>query len=151
MSCKESTSHSPHGSTSDAEPSLEFTTEESRPANQISPEVPPAAQPVPTSASTPESVTETTEFTEEPSVESKEEKEGMLSLLVILFCLNEQNSVLIAPHSAHFSGEFKLFFVSTFFFFYWSALKYLKDTCCENAILIGITHYFDLLSSFKLL
>lgn len=73
---KESTSHSPHGSTSNAEPSLEFTTEESRPANQISPELPPAAQPVPTSVSTPESITETTEFTEEPSVESKEEKEA---------------------------------------------------------------------------
>ncbi|XP_058636912.1 aspartyl/asparaginyl beta-hydroxylase isoform X2 [Onychostoma macrolepis] len=73
---KESTSHSPHGSTPDAEPSLEFTTEESRPANQISPESPPAAQPVPTSVSTPESITETTEFTEEPSGESKEEKEA---------------------------------------------------------------------------
>ncbi len=104
MSCKESTSHSPHGSTSNAEPSLEFTTEESRPANQISPELPPAAQPVPTSVSTPESITETTEFTEEPSVESKEEKEGMFSLLVMLFCLNKHNNILIAPHSAQFSG-----------------------------------------------
>uniref|UniRef100_A0A8C2ELY3 Un-named hu7910 n=1 Tax=Cyprinus carpio TaxID=7962 RepID=A0A8C2ELY3_CYPCA len=54
----------------------EFTTEESRTANQISPESPPATQPVPTSVSTPESITETTEFTEEPSVESKEEKEA---------------------------------------------------------------------------
>uniref|UniRef100_A0A672MRC6 Aspartate beta-hydroxylase n=1 Tax=Sinocyclocheilus grahami TaxID=75366 RepID=A0A672MRC6_SINGR len=42
---RESTSHSPHGSASDAEPSLEFKTEESRPANQISPELPPATQP----------------------------------------------------------------------------------------------------------
>uniref|UniRef100_A0A671P462 Aspartyl/asparaginyl beta-hydroxylase-like n=1 Tax=Sinocyclocheilus anshuiensis TaxID=1608454 RepID=A0A671P462_9TELE len=73
---KESTSHSPHGSASDAEPSLEFKTEESRPANQISPELPPTTQPVPTSVSTPESITETTEFKEEPSVESKEEKEA---------------------------------------------------------------------------
>uniref|UniRef100_A0A9J7YNT4 Un-named hu7910 n=1 Tax=Cyprinus carpio carpio TaxID=630221 RepID=A0A9J7YNT4_CYPCA len=55
---------------------LYFTTEESRTANQISPESPPATQPVPTSVSTPESITETTEFTEEPSVESKEEKEA---------------------------------------------------------------------------
>lgn len=70
---KESTSHTPHGSTSDAEPSLEFATEESRPANQISPELPPAAQTVPSSVSTPESITETTE---EPSVDSKEEKEA---------------------------------------------------------------------------
>ncbi|XP_016398217.1 aspartyl/asparaginyl beta-hydroxylase-like [Sinocyclocheilus rhinocerous] len=73
---KESPSHSPHGSASDAEPSLEFKTEESRPANQISQELPPATQPVPTSVSTPESITETTEFKEEPSVESKEEKEA---------------------------------------------------------------------------
>uniref|UniRef100_A0A671P4F5 Aspartyl/asparaginyl beta-hydroxylase-like n=1 Tax=Sinocyclocheilus anshuiensis TaxID=1608454 RepID=A0A671P4F5_9TELE len=73
---RESTSHSPHGSASDAEPSLEFKTEESRPANQISPELPPTTQPVPTSVSTPESITETTEFKEEPSVESKEEKEA---------------------------------------------------------------------------
>lgn len=78
MSCKESTSHSPHGSASDAEPSLEFKTEESRPANQISPDLSPATQPVPTSVSTPESITETTEF-KESSVESKEEKEGMLA------------------------------------------------------------------------
>ncbi len=112
MSCKESISHTPHGSTSDAEPSLEFATEESRPANQISPELPPAAQTVPTSVSTPESITETTE---EPSVDSKEEKEGMLSLLanttlyVVLF---KQNNVLIAPHSAHFSREITKCFVS---------------------------------------
>ncbi|XP_050970085.1 aspartyl/asparaginyl beta-hydroxylase isoform X6 [Labeo rohita] len=46
--------------------SKEFTTEE----------LPPATEPVPTSVSTPESVTETTEFTEEPLVESKEEKEA---------------------------------------------------------------------------
>ncbi|XP_042616832.1 aspartyl/asparaginyl beta-hydroxylase-like isoform X4 [Cyprinus carpio] len=72
---KESTSHSPHGSASDAEPSLEFKTEESRPANQISPDLSPATQPVPTSVSTPESITETTEF-KESSVESKEEKEA---------------------------------------------------------------------------
>ncbi|KAK2914224.1 hypothetical protein Q8A67_002623 [Cirrhinus molitorella] len=63
---KDSTPHSPHGSTSDAEPSLELTTEE----------LPPATEPVPTSVSTSESVTETTEFTEEPLVESKEEKES---------------------------------------------------------------------------
>ncbi|XP_043100030.1 aspartyl/asparaginyl beta-hydroxylase isoform X2 [Puntigrus tetrazona] len=68
---KESTSHTPH----DAEPSLELTTEESRPANQ-EPELPPETQPVPTSVSTPESITETTELPEEPSVESKEEKEA---------------------------------------------------------------------------
>ncbi|XP_052416166.1 aspartyl/asparaginyl beta-hydroxylase isoform X6 [Carassius gibelio] len=73
---KESTSNSPHGSTSDAEPPLEVKIEESIPANQISPELPSATQPVPTSVSTPESITETTEFTEEPSVESKEEKEA---------------------------------------------------------------------------
>ncbi|XP_073691849.1 aspartyl/asparaginyl beta-hydroxylase isoform X3 [Garra rufa] len=63
---KDSTPHSSHGSTSDAKPSLEVTTEE----------LPPATEPVPTSVSTPESVTETTEFAEEPSVESKEEKEA---------------------------------------------------------------------------
>ncbi|KAL1270787.1 hypothetical protein QQF64_029803, partial [Cirrhinus molitorella] len=63
---KDSTPHSPHGSTSDAEPSLELTTEE----------LPPATEPVPTSVSTSESVTETTEFTEERLVESKEEKES---------------------------------------------------------------------------
>lgn len=121
MSCKESTSHSPHGSASDAEPSLEFKTEEFE--NQISAELPLATQPVPTSISTPESITDTTEF-KEPSLVSKEEKEGMLSLLLIRFCLNKQNNVLIAPHnhSNHtFRGKstyFILFFISAYVYLF---------------------------------
>lgn len=91
VSCKDSTPHSPPN----AEPSLEFT-------KQNSP-------PVLDSVSTPESIPET----KEPAVESNVEKEGMLSLFLILLKemnLNENSGLKFRMHLA--KNLFLLQFVS---------------------------------------